>query len=140
MPTPSSTKLHQRWLRRQLAYANINHNRLLGLTILLERVVRAEQERLLHRIVPLPFYNLQNGKGTESKAWIYAAEAALWLDYKGYPAYDWFTAICRWSPIRRRLLFGQQIPMSFLCPTARLGMERMREMEKFYLFWKEHHE
>lgn len=136
--SPPPRKEHKRWLRRQLACAAIDHDHLLALLILLERIVHHEQQQLLHREVPAPFYNLKDGEGKESRAWVYAAEAALWLAYKRYPAWEWFTALCSWPPIRRRLMFGQQVPLSWFAPTARLNTKRLMEMERHYLLWKQY--
>lgn len=134
----SSTRAHKRWLRRQLTYADITHDQLLAMVILLERVVQQEQSALLRRGVDPPFYGLTKGDGTGSVAWQYVAETTLWLDYKNYSPWEWFTAACRWPPIRRRLMFGQQIPLNWFCPTSRLDTGRLRQLEQFYLRWRQH--
>jgi hypothetical protein len=137
--TEASPAQHKRWLRRQLAYAAIDHDRLLAQVILLERVICHEQCLLLRREVPPPFYNLRSGDGKESRAWLYAAEGALWLTHRHYPAYEWFTALCSWTPIRRQLLFGQQVPLNWFMPTARLNTTRLYEQENHYLLWRKYH-
>lgn len=136
--TDSSPKKHRQWLQRQLALRGIDRDQLLATAILLERVIQQEQSALLQRTVNPPFYRLHKNDGTESRVWAHVAEAALWLDYRGYPAWDWFTAVCHWPPIRRRLKLGQQIPLNWFCPASRLDTGRLKRLEQFYLRWRLH--
>jgi len=121
-----------------LSLAGLDLNYLIALVTLLERTLQNEQERLLHRSVPKPFYRLTNGDGQEGRAWFFAAEAALWLHYKGYEPAAWFEALTQWPPVKRRLLFGQRIPLNILAPGSRLSTDRLKEIEKFYLRWIDH--
>lgn len=139
MPTTTNSSLplkqYKRWLRLELSKAGLDHGYLVAQTILLERVINHEQTRLLRHSCPPPFYRLTNGEGHAGRSWLYAAEAALWLNYKGYDTADWFTAICNWPPIKKRLLLQQQVSMHLFSPSTRLGTEQLKDMEKFYLKW-----
>jgi hypothetical protein len=130
---------HKRWLRLELSKAGLDHSYLIALTILLERVVNQEQSRFLKRTVRPPFYRLTNGNGKAGRAWLYAAEAALWLNYKGYDPAGWFEAICNWPPVKRRLLVQRQVPMHIIAPATRLGVKQLKAMERFYLEWARTH-
>ena len=130
---------YKRWLRLELSKAGLDHNYLVALTILLERVVNHEQSRFLKDSVKPPFYRLTNSDGKAGRAWLYAAEAALWLNYKGYDPAQWFTAICNWPPVKQRLLTQRQVSMHLIAPATRLGVKQLKAMEKFYLSWARTH-
>lgn len=83
-----TTTEYKAWLAHKLIKHDISKSYLLGLMIILERVLVDEKYKLTGMRNGKPFYNLTNGEGKHSRAWLHAAEIALWLKYKGYKPVD----------------------------------------------------
>lgn len=132
-----TTKEYNIWLAQKMVEHKISRDYLLGLMIILERVLEEEKYKLTGRRLK-PFYNLRNGEGGHSRAWLHASELALWLKYKGYKPVDWFRSTCAMPAIKRRLKHKEQIPINMIMPSTRNGSARLREAEDNYRVWIRH--
>ena len=115
----------------------ISRDYLLGLMIILERVLEDEKYKLTGRKIR-PFYNLRNGEGEHSRAWLHASEIALWLKYRGYKPVDWFRSTCTMPGIKMRLKHKGQVPINMIMPSTRNGSAKLREAEENYRRWIRH--
>ena len=133
-----NSKDYRKWLQTKMDQHQISKNYLLGLMIILERVLVDERYKLTGRKDYKPFYNLRNGEGEPSRAWLYASELALWLKHRGYKPVDWFRSTCSMPRIKKRLKHKGQIPINMIMPSTRNGSEKLREAEGNYRRWIRH--
>jgi hypothetical protein len=122
---------HKSWLREKLKEKNIDKEYLLGLTIIVERTIHDEKLKA-NRYASKPFYLLfKDGKPT--RAWLHMAELALFCKHREYNPADYVRTLCTEPTVRRRLFLTDQIPISFISPSTRMGADRLRRFEDFYL-------
>ena len=130
-----TTAEYKEWIAQKLIQHKISRDYLLGLMIILERVLSAERYKLTGVERMKPFYNLRDGDGNPSRAWLHASEIAIWLKYRGYKPVDWFRATCTMPEIKRRLKHREQIPLNMIMPSTRNGTTKLKEAEKHYRNW-----
>ena len=127
-----NTKGHKTWLRKQLKEHDINDAYLLGLAIVVERIIQ-EEKRKQNRYASKPFYMLFK-EGKPTRAWLYMAELALFCKHREYNPAEYVRSLCSLPEIRKRIFSTkEQIPLSFLSPSTRLGAAELRKREDHYL-------
>ena len=129
------------WLDKKLIEHGINRVRLMAVVIVIERSLAFELSRS-GSMRNKPYYRLYDDEGNPTKAWVHAAELALWLKYNGFKA-DSFVRGMVSHPVVRKFMADKnrknQIPLNVLFPSARLGTDRLKDYSKHFKTWNIKH-
>lgn len=134
-------KEYKVWLQKKLDQHGIDRTRLLAVVIVVERALSYELNRMGSPRAK-PFYRLFDDDGKPTRAWIHAAELALWLKYNGFKANPYVQGITR-HPIVQKFIRNRnhkdQIPLNVMFPSARKDTARLKEYSRHFKSWHVKH-
>jgi hypothetical protein len=135
---------YKKWLSKKLKQYKIDRHKLIAIVIVVERALGAELERRGYRKAK-PFYRLWDDDGKTTRAWVHAAELAIWLAYNNFKADPYTRAIIKY-PVVERFIYkakqvneNKQVPLHILFPSARANTDRLKEYSDFYKQWSIKH-
>lgn len=128
-------KQYKEWLKMKLDEHGVNHDRLLAVVITVERTLNIELLKYGNR--NRPYYKLYKDDGKTTRAWIYAAELALFLKYKNFKAVPYVKSIITHPIVKRRIIreANKQVPLSMLFPSTRKSNDRFVEYSRHFRNW-----
>jgi hypothetical protein len=136
-----TSKEYKAWLNQKLDQHGIDRTRLMAVVIVIERSISFEQIRTGSARTK-PYYRLYDDKGKPTKAWVHAAELALWLKYNGFKANTYIRGIST-HPLIQRFIADkkrkEQIPLNVLFPSARMNTDRLKEYSRHFKSWNIKH-
>ena len=130
-----SIKEHKAWLERELALAGISNRYLRSIADLAARAVNQESADQGWPKAKVYFTVFVKDKPT--RAWWYAAELALWLDYKQYPVTGYIKSLCHLPRVAAALRRGERVPLNVLAPSTRRSTVRLKSYADHYERWRE---
>ncbi len=134
-------KEYRNWLQKKLDEHGIDRTRLMAVVIVVERALSFELSRSGSSRYR-PYYKLWKDNGVPTRAWVHAAELALWLKYNGYKANPFMQAISR-HPIVRKFIVNKerkkQIPLNVFFPSGRVEIDRLRDYSRHFRSWDAKH-
>jgi hypothetical protein len=127
---------YRKWLQSKLIEYGIDRNKLLAVTIVVERTIGKELSRI-GSTNARPFYKLFKEDNKPTRAWIYAAELSLWLKYNKYKAEPYVRSIVTHPKVKNQLTRDskKQIPLNMLFPATRVNSDRLKDYSKHFHIW-----
>jgi hypothetical protein len=132
---------YRQWLQKKLAEHNISRDYLVSVVIVVERALYEELQRI-GSYRRRPFYKLFKEDGSPTRAWIYAAELALWLKHHNFKANPYIAATIRLPTVRARILDidkKEQIPLNLIFPSTRISTDRLKKYSDHFKEWNRKH-
>lgn len=133
-------KEYKQWLEDKLVEHGVDRNNLYAVVITVERTLNTEMLKMGAKRRP-PFYKLFKDDGNKTRAWIYAAELALFLKYQKFKASPYVQSIVTHPFVKKKIMSPskKQIPLSILFPATRLNSDRLKDYSRHFRSWLDKH-
>lgn len=132
----ATTKEYKKWLETELALAGISNTYLQSVADLAARAIIKEctdQGWPKSKV----YFKVFTRDGKPTRAWWYAAELALWLEYKQYPVTGYIQSLCHLPRVAAALRRGERVPLNVLAPSTRRSTARLKAYADHYERWRE---